>query len=675
MGHPSRLRGQRLFQVRCVRSRQRRMQLEQLDQRRLFAADLRSLDGSGNNLLNPDWGSSDEAFLRKSPAEYSDGVSAPAGLDRLSAREISNLLSAQGEQDLTNDRNLSAFVYAWGQFLDHDLDLTLSGDMGEVFSIEVPTGDPYFDPLATGDKTIPLLRSNFESDSGTSKLNPRQQLNSISAFVDGSQIYGSTEELAIALRTMVGGKLKTSAGDLLPTNEEGIDPNAPPNFFVAGDIRANENLTLISIHSLFVREHNRLAEQFAAKNPSWTDEQLYQEARRWVIAELQSITYNEFLPAILGQDLPKYRGYNPTVNPGIANEFATAAYRFGHSMLGPDTEFMADDGAEVREPVALRDAFFNPDIVKDSGIDSILKYLASDRAQEIDTLVIDDLRNFLFGPPGSGGLDLVALNIQRGRDHGLADYNATRVAYGLKPVKSFADITADVELQKALQAAYGSVDNIDLWVGGLAEDHVRGGSVGPLFQKIIQDQFMRLRDGDRFWYEKEFRGAELRQLQNTSLSDIMLANTELTNLQENVFLFKAEAVGQVVLDANADGRLRGERGLEGITIELRDAAGALVATTQTDRAGNYKFTELDIGQYEVRVLVPTGMKLTTSGSSVVNVTKGDTVQRTDFGLARSAATNPPPKGQPHHPRGANLALLASPTAAIDAADELFRRLG
>src|SRR5262249_11343751 len=151
-------------------------------------------------------------------------------------------------------------------------------------------------------------------------------------------------------------------------------------------------------------------------------------------------------------------GYNPNVNPDISNEFSTAAFRLGHSLVGDDVEFLDNNGDELRDPVELRDDFFAPDIIEQSGIDPIMKYLASDRAQEIVTHIVDDLRNFLFGQPGQGGLDLASLNIQRGRDHGLADYNTVRVAYGLKPVKTFADITSDVATQKALKAAYGNVN-------------------------------------------------------------------------------------------------------------------------------------------------------------------------------------------------------------------------
>src|SRR5262249_45647844 len=154
-----------------------------------------------------------------------------------------------------------------------------------------------------------------------------------------------------------------------------------------------------------------------------------------------AITFNEFLPALLGPAAPRfYAGYNAKVNPGIANEFSTAAFRVGHTLVGDDVEFLDNNGNEIRDELPMAQNFFNPGVVEETGIDPILKYLASDRAQEVDTHVVNSLRNFLFGPPGAGGLDLASLNIQRGRDHGLADYNTTRAAYGLPRVKSFADI-------------------------------------------------------------------------------------------------------------------------------------------------------------------------------------------------------------------------------------------
>jgi hypothetical protein len=594
----------------------------------MMTVGFRPFDGIGNNLLHTDWGSAGEQLLRIAAAEYGDGISTPAGSDRASARAISDLIAAQGE-DTPNSREMSAFVYAFGQFLDHDLDLTASGSPTETFSIPVPAGDPLFDPTGTGTQTIFLARSVYDPATGTSTSNPRQQLNQITAFLDGSQVYGSDADRARALRTLIGGRLKTSDGDMLPFNTMGLSNDNPlgaaaDSLFVAGDVRANENIELTAMHTLFVREHNYWADKLAAQHPDWNDEMLYQHARRMVVAELQAITYSEFLPALLGHKLAPYRGYNANVNPGIATEFSTAGFRLGHTMLGADVEFLDNNGNALRDEVELREAFFNPQLIAETGIDSILKYLASDPAQEVDAMVVDDVRNFLFGQPGQGGLDLVSLNIQRGRDHGLADYNATRVAYGLKPVASFAEITSDVETQNALREAYGDVNNVDLFVGAISEDHIRGTSVGPLLSRILTDQFARLRDGDRFWYERDLSRAELGTVQNTTLADIIARNTTTTNLQANVFFFSPGVSGRLFGDANGNARMDGrEQGLAGVTVELLDADGNLLASTVTRRDGSYTFDGVDVGRYQVRVASASGRPAVTQ---TVDVTRGDAAQ-------------------------------------------------
>ena len=464
-------------------------------------------------------------------------------------------------------------------------------------------------------------------------------MNTITAFIDGSQVYGSDAVRAAALRTLEGGRLKTSDGNLLPLNTMGLaNDNAlglpAASLFAAGDVRANENIELTAIHTLFVREHNRLAAKFSAQNPGWSDEQIYQQTRRIVVAELQAITYNEFLPALLGQGaLSTYRGYKQQVNPGIANEFSTAAFRMGHSLLGEDVEFLDNQGNPVHDEVELRDTFFNPTLLKETGIDGIFKYLASDVAQELDVHIVDEVRNFLFGPPGSGGLDLAALNIQRGRDHGLADYNATRVAYGLRPVTSFAEITKDVPTQQALEAAYGDVNDIDLWVGGLAEDHVRGASVGPLLSRILVDQFTRLRDGDRFWYQRDLSTRELRDVQGTSLADIVRMNTETRNLQANVFFFRPSVAGHVFLDSNSNGRQdRREIPLRGITVELLDAENNVIESTVTARDGSYSFKQLDLGTFRVRLSLTGTFVQTTRDPRDINITRDVNVGQIDFGV-------------------------------------------
>lgn len=594
----------------------RSVQSIDLESRQLLAAaiaatpsTIASYDGTGNNVKHPTWGSAGSAFLRMAEAAYADGISAPSGADRPNPRDISNALMSQLEAT-ESASGMSNFVYAWGQFIDHDIDLTDTATPAESFNISVPTGDDYFDPAGTGTKTISLSRSNWDPTTGTGTTNPRQQVNSITAYIDGSMVYGSSKETADSLRTFVGGQLKTSEGNLLPVED---------SMFVAGDIRASENPELMSLQTLFMREHNRLAEEIGQSDPSLTDEQIYQKARQRVIAEIQAITYNEFLPALLGPNaLKRYSGYKANVNVGISNEFATAAFRVGHTMVGNDTDFLDDDGNSVRDPVLLKDAFFNISILQETGIDPVLKYLASDRAEEIDTQIVDSLQNFLFGAPGQGGLDLASLNIQRGRDHGLADYNTTRAAFGLPKVTSFAQITSNPELQQKLEELYGDVNKIDLWVGGLAEDHVKGGNVGETFARIIADQFTRLRDGDRFYYQNVYKGAELREIQNTKLSDILKNNTDLENLQDNVFFFQTSIEGRVFGDRNRDGNLgSSERTLRGRTVELLGSTGEVVMTTTSKPNGTFRFEGMPLGTYTVREVLPAGTTSTTVSTPIV----------------------------------------------------------
>ena len=643
--------------TRTRRAQSIRAMVEHLEQRSMMAAQplgTQSLDGTGNNLLHPEWGSTAENLLRISPVAYADGISTPSGADRPNARAISNALATNPEGGITNDRDYSAFVYAWGQFLDHDLGLTDVAAPRERFSIPVPTGDASFDPNSTGVMTIGMSRSAYDPATGTGVGNPRQQVNSITSFIDGSQIYGSDAERSAALREFVGGRLKTSAGNLLPINTAGLananDAHAVPDnqLFLAGDVRSNENPELCALQTLFMREHNRIAAAAAAKNPSWSDEQLFQHARRMVIAELQDITYNEFLPAILGGKTPAanalqaYRGYRADVNPGLATEFSTAAFRVGHSMLGADIEFLDNDGNEVREPLALREAFFNTPVLHETGIDPVLKYLASDRAQEIDTRVVDDIRNFLFGQPGQGGFDLAAINIQRGRDHGLADYNTVREAYGLARVTSFSQITDDPAMQASLQSTYGSVDKLDLWVAGLAEKHLPGSSLGETFTRIVVDQFRRLRDGDRYWYQNVLPAGSVREIQQTSLADIIRRNTSLTNLQGDVFFFKVTIGGTAFADLNRDGRRQGpERGIGGASITLVNAAGSSIATTTADARGVYAFKGLGLGSYRVVVTPPGGGTAVTSRE--ITVSRGIEIRDNDLALVprQAAPTNRP----------------------------------
>jgi hypothetical protein len=207
--------------------------------------------------------------------------------------------------------------------------------------------------------------------------------------------------------------------------------------------------------------------------------------------------------------------------------------------------------------LSLRDAFFNPRILGDAPetVELALKGLASQVAQENDVLLVDDIRNFLFGPPGAGGLDLAALDIQRGRDHGMLDYNAFRPAYGLTRLTSIAQLTSDADVRATLVDLYGNVNSIDAWVGGIAENHVAGSSVGAMVMASLIDQFTRLRDGDRLFYigDADLQTAMFQaviDLDSITLAEIIRLNTTLTNLQDNVFFASTAGLAG---DFNFDG--------------------------------------------------------------------------------------------------------------------------
>ena len=501
-----------------------------------------TIDGTDNNSDNPDYGSVGSNLYNVAPIDYGDGISSPAGGDRPNARVISNTLAQQDEL-IVSDRGLTNFSWAFGQFVDHDITLTPENEELEV-EITVPTGDSFLDPESTGAVTIPLDYTAFAEGTGTSVDNAAQITNNITAWVDGSNIYGSDPERNDYLREETGGLLKVSDGNLLPFGNESFD-NANPSrqdpaaLFAAGDVRANENSVLASMHTLFVREHNRLAAELAIAHPDWTDDQLYERARQINIAQYQAIVYNEYLPAILGNTaIPEYSGYDAELNPSIDRSFASAGFRIGHTQLSSEIPRFDVDGNEISPGnLTLSEVFFrSAGIIQEDGIDPILRGLGSSLSQNVDLKLIDDVRNLLFTfGSHTTGRDLFAINIERGRINGISDYNTVRESYDLARVDSFDDITSDVTVQNQLESLYGSVDNIDLYVGLLAEDHLPGVAVGETFQAIISEQFVALRDGDRLYYENIFSLEEIEEIESTTLSDIVLRNTDTTIIQDNAF--------------------------------------------------------------------------------------------------------------------------------------------
>jgi hypothetical protein len=583
----------------------------------------RSLDGSGNNLAHPARGEAGTTYIRVAEPYYADGISSMAAGP--SPRYVSNRIFNDAGQNLFSENGVTQWGWAWDQFLDHDFGLR-----DERPAESAPLAFDPHDALEefTSDFPIDFARTPAAPSTGVST--PRQQINTISSYIDASNVYGVGASRLAWLRNGAS-LLLTSDGYLPRADARGSAAKAPPmdlmgpltghpeSAVVAGDVRANENIALTAIHTLFAREHDRIV---AALPRNLDAETRFQIARKIVGAEIQWITYTQFLPA-LGVSLSAYTGYRSGVDAGLSNEFAVVGYRahsmihgefgitvpagtYSDSQLAQFTQQGIDvdaDGANVELEVPLTLAFGNPDLLHGLGVGPVLASLAAEREYRNDEQIDNSLRSVLFQvpkpgmtPPACGtpvidprcftGVeDLGAIDIQRGRDHGMPTYNELRRAYGLAPKTSFTAITGEATeqlhaglaiddphtldfvrledgngnvipfssdeaeedavvgirrttLAARLKAMYGRVDRLDAFVGMLAERHVQGTEFGSLQAAMWKQQFAALRDGDRFFYAndsllpaiKSRYGIDFRQ----SLAAIIRTNTGAIT-QTNVF--------------------------------------------------------------------------------------------------------------------------------------------
>jgi peroxidase len=550
----------------------------------------RTYDGSCNNLKHTGWGKSNMPYTRILPPDYEDGVSEIRATGVTSAplpnpRTISLATIRWSDKP---DAKASLMLMQWGQFIIHDLSLAATTPMFTAqgtnidccnrkllldprfkhpacISILLPDNDPFYRRFNVG--CMNLVRSAPSPPVGC-RLRAREQLNQLTSFLDGSQIYGNDEQQALGLRRFQGGLMKSSQingmeflpfdarlgeGCVLPT--AGIRRGM--RCFVAGDNRVNELTGLVTMHALFLREHNRIARILWQLNPSWPDERLYQEARRIVIAQLQHITYNEWLPLIVGPiimrdfklELSQTNGgysldYDPETDPSIINEFAGAAHRL-HSLVQSAFNFQTQDGQLIQQ-FKLRTIFNNPaSLYREGNFDACIHSMVNEPSQSIDNHFSEELTNHLFQDTNSSfGMDLVTVNIQRGRDHGLPGYNFFRQACGLKRLRSFEQLDS-VMVEGAgeiFSQLYAHVDDIDLFIAGNYEKKLRDAMVGPVFACIIGEQYRRLKFGDRYWYENgnqagAFTPSQLSEIKRSSLARIICDNGEAVDrIQPLAFL-------------------------------------------------------------------------------------------------------------------------------------------
>ncbi|CRK94469.1 CLUMA_CG007975, isoform A [Clunio marinus] len=530
----------------------------------------RNFDGTCNNLKHPRWGSAYIPFRRALNPDYCDGAMSPRcafdGTELASAREISITVH---RPSYYTDPQFTVMLAVWGQFLDHDITSTAlnQGQDGEpieccgdsdpkhpeCFPVPLGKGDPYFD-----DYNLTCMNFVRSVPAPTDYLGPREQFNQATAFIDGSVVYGSTEEKVNELRSFQDGSLKmyvtVNNRTLLPVNENPrdgcneADENAKGRYcFDSGDARSNENLHLTSMHLLLARHHNYLAKGLKRINSDWDDEKLFQESRRILGAQMQHITYNEFLSVIIGKDASEKFGilstpegmndtYDDNVNPSMANEFAAAAFRFAHTLL-PGLMKVTKELNDTEESISLHNMLFNPySLYRPDGLDNAIRTAMNNSLEKSDPYFTTELTEKLFAKDASPmicGLDLVSLNIQRGRDHGLPAYPEWRKHCRLPKVDTWDDLSKAIDSQsfKTIKEIYKSPQDIDIYTGGLAEMPVKGGIIGPLLTCLIGDQFVRLKKGDAFWYERtigqqKFTRDQLHQIFNTTLSTIICRNSD-----------------------------------------------------------------------------------------------------------------------------------------------------
>lgn len=603
--------------------------------------EVQSLNGHNNNPFFPTAGQAGINYLRIGNARYADGrsqmVSGP------NARLVSNRIFNDTNVNVFSEHGVSQWGNVWGQFLDHTFGLRQSN--GTQADIPFNAADP-LESFTNTLGVVPFVRS--AAAPGTGVTNARQHVNTENSFIDAEAVYGNTDTRLDWLREGTvdgnpdnnGGRLmmpnnylprKTARGNAATAPIMDVDGRLlsdPNSAAVAGDPRANENIALTATQTLFAREHNRIVGLLPS---TMSQEDKFQIARAVVIAEQQYITYNEFLPA-MGVTLPAYAGYDDGLDPAMAHEFATVGYR-AHSQIHGEMEFASNasrysqatldalaaqgvevtvDGSDVDLAVPLNVAFFNPNLVEQIQLGPMLKGIGSESEYNNDEMIDNQLRSVLFRVPVSGNpdcldgptlpecfngvVDLGAIDLQRGRDHGMPTYNQMRNAYGLPSKTSFTAITGEstesfpsdplltpgneindpncldivamfdingnpttvandnavrvvkrCSVAARLKAIYGSVSNLDAFSGMLAEKHVTGSELGELQMAIWKDQFGAARDGDRFFYANDplqpyilsHFGIDYRK----TLAQVIAANTDIPQADLPANVFKVPAAG------------------------------------------------------------------------------------------------------------------------------------
>ena len=477
------------------------------------------------------------------------------------------------------DKEPSEYPYThilmqFAQFVDHDINMGPDTsdsaappcnhcDFTDVCDpIRVSGNDTYFGlgTLQNAD-CLPLRRTASECVyDPPGQMPPRQQLNDVTSYLDASTVYASTRNNANRLRTFQNGLLKSSpplfpgTKEILPydTDCEGdscdyVQCMFNQTCFLCGDVRCNDQTTLTILHIIWLRQHNRIAPLLQNLNPDWDDETIFQETRKIVGSMIQKIAYKDYLPKIFTQTyfdllIGNYESYDESLDAQITSNFDAAAYRYGHSLIRPTFDRLGPDYTPVMPTLNLVDMFFNPPQLNESGgTDPLLRGMITSDSLKIDEYLNYVITTELFKPPtgDQSGMDLASLNLQRAREHGILPYNNwknyCKQRFPFLPEAQFSNPSTVDNIMRI----YGSVDSLDLFIGGLAEVRLPDGLIGPTFACLFALTFKNLRDGDRFYYENPntFTTDQRNQIEATTLSRVICDNgDDITTIQPDSFL-------------------------------------------------------------------------------------------------------------------------------------------
>ncbi|XP_061394514.1 peroxidase-like [Musca vetustissima] len=540
----------------------------------------RNFDGSCNNLGRPGYGMANSRYGRILKPRYGDGKYAPSksrsGAALPNPRELS--LSLHGD-DTVMDNTRSMLTMQWGQVVAHDMSEMMEGESVDCcknpnskycYSIPLNAHGPI--ALTSGKTCLNFARSLSDADVTCPQSNYGyiEKLSKATPFLDLSSVYGNSYEQNIKIRQYFGGYLKTIVNKQqhylpLTGTTNGECPASMGQCYSTPDVRNQLTPTIAVMQTIFVREHNRIANILGQLNPHYSDEKLFQEARKINIAQYQKITYYDWLPWLLGPVYSYSNGliynvdpyqhvndYDPSWNPVAYAENSAGAFRYAHNQIPGWFSLVTSDRAH-NKTLRLSDYFKRPGVVQllqaGRNFDDLVRGLITQLQKRADANLDKEIKHYfdrkLFDEFGT---DLKSIDIQRGRDFGLASYNDYREWCGLPRAHDWSGFANEIGEEKIslLQKFYKTPDDVELNVGGSLEQHHSEAIFGPTFQCIMGRQFLTARKADRFFFEHHdvntgFTKEQLAEIRKVNLAAILCANTEtLRCVQPNVFLFPNE---------------------------------------------------------------------------------------------------------------------------------------